>query len=305
MRAPSAPKALAGHTRVFETRPLDFLLQQHEELGDVFAGRLYGTPTIFCGGDTGPTALFRTERANLVVHNTSVTRELFGRAVFNLRSEEHLRARRVLLSGLVGVPLRDCMPAAIQLSKTHVGHWLKGEFELYGAVRSLTMDACAKIVLGLRDDDPDYKALPGLFNTFVRGTEVRSSRRHTSVSFWRARRAASDLHELFDRRITVARQGRKFDVLSHMVAYLERNALDLVDLSDHLLAMLMATRETTASLITWLLVELSRADPVAGAIEQEAQYLLSHPCFLTRRDVAPILHSALLETEKAAFSQHD
>lgn len=282
----------------FTASPLDFLVENHERHGDIFVTRMHGTPTVFCGGATGPLALFRAERGHLEVHNTELVHDLFGRAIFTLRGAEHLQARRTLRLGLTARPLRSYAEGALRLAQGHVARWSGGRFDLYQEARGLTLDACARIVLGLRPGHADYRALPALFDAFVRGTDVPSQRRHVAFAYWRARRAATELRALIDRRTAAARRKPGVDVASHLMTNADQLGLDTASLSDHLLAVLMATRETTASLITWLLVELAREPTGADSLQHEARTLVADPSLLTDHKAVPHLRARLLEAER-------
>ncbi len=300
MRSPRASGLpVVGSARGFATQPLDYLVRQHAEHGDMFAVRLAGVPTVFCGGSSGPTSLFQAEPDHLEIHNTGLVHDLFQRAVFNLRGQEHLQARRMLLAGLVGPPLRRYVPTVVRLAQSHAERWSAAPgFDIYQSARDLTMDVCAQVILGVRPHEPDHQALTGLFDLFVRGTDVPSAQRYISPSYWRGRRAAAELRALFQRRISAGPDPSRGDVLSHLAVYVDQHGMDPASLPDHLLALLIATRETTASLLTWLLVELAQDDLLAEAIGAEARTLFAEPELLVDREAAPTLRAALLEAER-------
>ncbi|OHV51760.1 hypothetical protein CgIS1_18095 [Frankia sp. CgS1] len=290
---------MVDSARGFAAQPLDYLIRQHTEHGDMFAMRMAGVPTVFCGGAGGPAALFQAEPGHLEIYNTGLVHDLFRRAVFNLRGEEHLQARRMLLAGLVGPPLRRYATRALRLAQSHAERWSAAPgFDLYQSARDLTMDVCAQVILGVRPHERDHQALNRLFDVFVRGTDAPSARRYASPAYWRGRRAAAELRALFQRRLGAGPDPSRGDVLSHLAEYVDQHGMDPASLPDHLLALLIATRETTASLLTWLLVELAHDSPLAEAIGAEARTLCAEPDLLVDREAAPSLRAAVLEAER-------
>jgi cytochrome P450 len=290
MRAPP----LGQPPVAFRELPLRFLVHLHEQHGDVVLAELDGTPTVFCGGATGPAELFRAERASLRVLNTDLVNDLFGSAIFNLTGERHLAARRMVLSGLRGAHLPWYARDAVRLALAHVGRWATAPMDLYQAARALTMSACARMILGL-DDEAELNAL---FDIFVTGSLLPSADRHARPEYWQAMRSAAELRSLLRRRAESARAAPGTDLLSRMVAHGgPRGAAD-ADLPDHLLAILVATRETTASLITWMLVELSRAQSAAAAMASEAAAFLADPGSLADHRAGPALRAVLTESER-------
>ena len=298
MRPPHSPRSQAKDlANDFERSPLAVLVQQYEQHGSIFMMELNSGPTVFCGGADGPTEMFHAERASLEVYNTSLIHDLFGRAIFNLQGPEHLQARRMLRSGLSGPPLQYLAARTVELAQDHVENWSHSEFDLYQGARSLTLDACAQIILGLCEEDEDYHALPEVFETFVRGTEVVSDRRHMAAAFWQGCHAARELLTMFERRITHSRRSPDTCVLSWLVSHYDEHGMGIADLPNHLLALLIATRETTASLVTWFLVELS-ASHIEEDVVLEARSILVNPSWLGDPKMTPLLRVLLLETER-------
>ncbi|GLL02127.1 hypothetical protein GCM10017581_038690 [Dactylosporangium matsuzakiense] len=270
------------------------MIHLHDQHGDVVLAELNGAPTVFCGGAAGPAELFRVERSHLQVLNTELVHELFGSAVFNLTGERHLAARRLVLSGLRAAHLRVYARETARLARTHVARWAASPLDLYEAARDLTMSVCVRIVLGL-DNEAEVKEL---FDTFVAGTLIPSTGRHDHPEYPAALRAAAELRALFRNRAEPARTSPGIDLLSRVVAHRSRADPSNAGLPDHLLAILVAMRETTASLITWMLTELARATPVAAAAASEAVAFLADPESLADHGTGPILRAVLTESER-------
>lgn len=293
-----APALIPESAGQFQTDPLGFLVRQHQRHGDVFAVPLNGVPTVVFGGTSGPPHLFRAEREHVVVHNTPVVHDLFGKTIFTLRGEEHRKARRLLRSGLTGTSLDAYTTHAVSLTREHVRRWATAEIDLHRATRTLTADVCARIILGLQDGTAEYQSFPRDLDTFAAVGAVRSSRRHTSPMYWRGRRAAHRLRSTTATLIDANKPTMPATVLSELIKKGESSRVGLDGLPEHLLALLIATRETTASLITWLLAELALHPEDAEAIRCESAAVLHDPTVLTRCEGLPLLRAVLTEAER-------
>jgi cytochrome P450 len=289
----TAPDLVPGSTRAFAADPVAFLTDRHRRHGDVFAVRLHGVPTVVFGGASGPATLFRGERGHLDVHNTTLVHELFGQAVFNLHGDAHRQARRPLWAALTGTALSEQAAGMSALAARHVASWAQGPFDLHQAARALTMDACAGLLLGLPVGGPEHSGLPATFDVFVRAGDVAPGRRHVTTAYWRGRQAATDLRRTITARMSAAAAGPGPDVLSRLVTDGSADRLEPARVPDHLLALMIATRETTASLLTSMLLELAVRTDLTAAISEE------HAAGRSANGPAgAALRGALLETER-------
>ncbi|RSM45685.1 hypothetical protein DMB66_50610 [Actinoplanes sp. ATCC 53533] len=284
----SPPGLVTESSDLFQADPMAFLLSQHAQHGEVFAMELDGTPTVIFGGERGPAVLFRAERNHLAVHNTPLVHELFGRAVFNLVGEHHRRARRPLRQAVTGRPLREMTPAVAALVARHVARWSElGVFDLHEATRALTLDVCARLILGLPPGCDDDQQFPGLFAAFVAAAEADCAVRDSDPVYQRGLAAAGELRAMIGRRVAAVDGTPGRDVVSHLVGAGEVSPSDV---GDHLLAVMIAARETTASLLTWMLIEIAQdpdnAQTAAGEIHTAGHL-----------DSAAV-HAVLWETER-------
>ena len=263
----SPPGLFTESSDLFRADPMAFLLSQHAQHGEVFAVELDGAPTVIFGGERGPAVLFRAERDHLGVHNTPLVHELFGRAVFNLAGEHHRQARRLLRHAVTGRPLREMTPAVTALVARHVAQWSElGVFELRDATRALTLDVCARLILGLPPGSDDDKQFPGLFTAFVAAAEADSANRDSDPVYQRGLAAAGELRAMVGRRVAAVDGMPGREVVSHLVGGGEVSPSDV---GDHLLAVMIAARETTASLLTWMLIEIAQDPDIAQAAADE------------------------------------
>ncbi|MGF6881755.1 cytochrome P450 [Nocardia sp. GP40] len=250
-------------------------------------------PTAFCIGPRAVRELFTQEPASLAIHNTEGVRGLFRRSVFTLRGREHTATRTFLAGGLGREAITAYLPAVAATARHHVTEWATQPcVQLYQVARTFTMDVCVSAILGLRTGDPAALLIPGLFDRFVAGTELPAEAPSANPLYADALHAAVELRELLRSCVVRSRTAESPSVVS-MLAYSGRAPAG--DVVDHLLALLIAARETTASLLTWLLIECALDDQLTTAVGEDARALLADPAGAVHRGAVPTLRAVLAE----------
>lgn len=275
-----------------------FLADQRHRLGEVFAVEFpTHPPTAYCIGPGAVRQMFDHERAGrLAVHNTASVHTLFRRAVFTLRGREHAMARMFLSTGLRHEAVAAYLPGAAGIAHRHVTRWAQmPTVALYQAARDYTMEICLAAILSLPADDPTGPRIAELFDRFVAGAELSPADESGAEVFAAAVEAATQLRELLQSCTMRAVHGAPPSVVATWGASTRAPAGAVVD---HVLALLIAARETTASLITWLLVECALDDQLAAALVTDARDLVADPVQAAHRGGAPALRRVLAECSR-------
>ncbi|MFI6112887.1 cytochrome P450 [Kitasatospora sp. NPDC051164] len=284
----------------FAADPLDVLQEGHRVHGPVFRMPVDGVETVLVGTWGGLGELFAAERDHLEVLNTPLVHDLFGRALFNLTADAHGQARQRLRLALSGRALPGYVPALLEVAEPVAARWARrGTSDLHREVRELTGAMSARVLLGIAEDEADAARFAADFETFVAaGSAPPGTSRFTSPRYWAGRAARRRLRALFARRAAAVRGKPDGSALATLVAAFDGAPTAVGPLEDHLLALLIAARETTASLVTWYLVELAGHDDPARAAAQEVLAVPAEPELLVRRDALPVLRAVLAETQR-------
>ncbi|MGC5263991.1 cytochrome P450 [Streptomyces cyaneofuscatus] len=261
-----------------------------------------GVETVLVGTWAGLGELFAAERGRLDVLNTPLVHDLFGRTLFNLTADHHGEARRRLRPVLSGRALPGYVPSLLEVIAPATGRWaLHGTEDLHGQVRELTGAMSSRVLLGIAPGDADAVTFVAAFEEFVAATGAPPGpARYTDRRYWAGRSARRELHALFARRATQAadvnRAGPGGSALAGLVAAFADAPAEVGPLADHLLALLIAARETTASLLTWCLVELAGNREHAELAAAEARAVSADRDRLVARDGLPVLRAVLAES---------
>lgn len=277
--------------------PLGVMGVGHRLHGPVFRMAVDGVETVMVGTWPGLRELVGAERGRLEVLNTPLVHALFGMALFNLTGEDHVEARRRLRPALSGRALPGYVAPLVDVAVPETGRWVgPGVADLFAAARELTHAMGARILLGIRPGEADAAEFAEQFERFVGATDVAPGRRrYAQARYWAGLRARRRLHELFNRRAAAGGAG---SALPGLVAAFADAPVASGPLADHLLALLVAAQETTASLVTWALIELAAHREHAELAAAEARAAVAEPDLIVRSAALPVVRAVLAETQR-------
>jgi cytochrome P450 len=182
---------------------------------------------------------------------------------------EHHRARKLLMPAFLGHALRGYRGLVAEVAAAEVDTWREDEpFRALERMNSLTLEVILRVVFGVTDEARLERLRPAVNHTVEIHPAILlgwAYPRLQTLGPWRRtvdnqveldrlmyaeireRRAAHDL-------------GERSDVLSRLLAAgdVEEGGLDDTELRDQLVTLLLAGHETTASALSWALVEVGR-----------------------------------------------
>lgn len=259
--------------------------------GVSFPVRAFGSTTVFCSRGALDD-LFDAERDHLRVFNTRTITALFGDAVFNLEGDEHARARRAINGGIGTRAVASTITRLGETAGQLVAGWDAFDaVEIWPAARKMTFRMSHEVLLGAPSVAGD-DAIQAHLDRFVAGTRLPSLGHTCRRSYWQARHSASILRQTAEH----AARSQPDCAVNRIASAL--GCSDRGRLGDHVLALFVAGQETTASLITWFLVELASNPALLAELHDEASMLGGVVTDVLVRDRAPKAHAALLEVER-------
>lgn len=266
---------------------------------EVFTARLFGQPTRCLATPGATREFFRVERASFVIRDKCPAQhhELFGDSVFGLVGAAHRTARRSLAPAMLPTtPLTGYAEKLAPLCADTVDSWARaGVADLHAACRTFTIAACTQVVLGLADPTAAAR-FAAAFEAFSAGTGVAPRLRRLRPAYRRALHGRAELRAMV-REALAADTPRSGSMLHWLVQ--DGDDGTRAALSDHVLAILVAARETSASLLLWSLVELSRpAAATDTALREEALQARSTPALVVSRSRLTRLRAFLWEVER-------
>jgi len=248
-----------GHTftlRIAQNRTI-MVITRPADIRAVFAG----SPSVFHAGE-----------------GNAILAPVMGRSsVLVLDEDAHLTARRRLMPAFNGAALRGYSDMMTALAESFAEDWPEDSpFAVHERMNAVTLEIILRVVFGIADGErltmlrPRIRRLVSIGAIAVLGWANPGLQRHRP---WR--RNAENLAavdeliyaEIADRRRATDLDART-DVLSRLlVADPEQSDTEL---RDHLITLLLAGHETTATALAWSLHELARNPAVRARAQQAA-----------------------------------
>jgi cytochrome P450 len=264
---PRLPRPIAG-VRFLATEHR-MLARYRRRYGDVFAVSVWPfDPLVVVGDPTEVKRIFKGDPAQLHAgEGNQVLGPIVGpHSVLVLDEQEHLRTRKLLLPPFHGARMRVYGDVMRELAEAEVATWPAGvEFPLLGAMQRLTLRIILRTVFGVQGKRMD-ELERALIRVMARGARImlvpllqRDLGPGSPQRQFEAARAEVDellLAEIAQRR----RSPDGTDVLSILLEARDEDGAPPSDaeLRDHLITLLLAGHETTATTLAWTFERLVR-----------------------------------------------
>lgn len=286
---PPAPlRAAPAHTLRFMLRPEPLMESCYRRHGAIFSLRILGLGQVVIVGDRELIeAVFTAGPSQF--HPGTTTRmlgPLMGeRSVLVVDEPDHMRKRRLLLPLFRAERLRGYEGIILDETRRETSGWPRGRaFALRKSMQRITRRVIMRIVFGIRDE-ARFAELDRLLYRMVRaclgpgGAFLPFIQRWGGVAFpprIRYERARAELDEFLlaelRARARVVHDGGRDDILSELVrlAAGPDPPLSDRDVVDHLVMLLLAGHETTATGLAWAFEVLARHPHVGERVAAEA-----------------------------------
>ena len=275
---PRLPAAL--QTVLFLSAPYWSAPRWHRRYGDVFTVHIApaGHGVILTNPDhirevfAGQPAVFHAGEGNAILG------PIMGEhSVLLLDEQAHLAARKRVMAAFHGETLRGWGERIEQITADHVARWpVRQPFAVHQAMNDISLEVILRIVFGVTDEDRLARMRPLLARLVQVGPIVFMGWLYPKLQrvgpwkrYLRLKQATDALlyEEIAERRRATDLDERR-DVLSKLlVAAPEQSD---VELRDHLVTLLLAGHETTASSLAWALHDLSRRPDVLAKVQRAA-----------------------------------
>lgn len=275
---PSLPTAL--QSLMFIVAPYQMMPRWHRQFGDVFSVSLAPAGHAIVLADpehirevfAGSSNVFHAGEGNAIL------RQIMGEhSVLLLDEQAHLAARKRVMAAFHGETMRGWGERIEQITAEQMQAWPVGRpFAVHASMNDISLEVIMRIVFGMTDDARFERLRPLLTRLVKVGPTVFLGWMYPQlqrVGPWRrfmALKAEVDellYAEIAQRRTEPDLAGR-VDVLSKLLVAAPEQSDE--ELRDHLITLLLAGHETTASTLAWTFHELARNPRVLARTQRAA-----------------------------------
>jgi cytochrome P450 family 135 len=274
---PLARGSLLLDTVRFTVDPDGYFAAAHRRYGDVFRMRLPGREWVAVADPKAVREVFShgPDEVDSGAANDALSPALGVRNLLLLDGDEHLHRRRLVLPPFHGERMRTYEQTIRAAAREQIAAWPLGEpVAALPRMQELTFAVILRCVFGVQDDEHIARLSDALRQLIAWLTDMRRvlffflvgpDRLEQVPSFRRQReRVDREIFAEIGRRRRRSDLSDSEDILSLLIQAVDENGEHLSDLElrDELMTLLMAGYETTATLLSWALHDLSR-DPAS------------------------------------------
>ena len=280
---PAAPPLV--QTARWLTRPIGLMESCRRRFGDAFSLKFvgFGSPMVLLSDPEVIRELYSAKEHTLPPGRTVSLLPVMGASsLLLLEGAEHIERRRLLLPPFHGERLRAYEGAIREIAEAEVAGWRVGEeFAIHEPMRAVTLEAILRVVFGVTDEGRRAQLRELVPRLMAETSSVALSARVLAAQ--RLGRpnpleGLATLHDGIDRLLLAEiaerhRDGERAgdDVLSLLIAarFEDGSAMSDRELRDHLVTLLLAGHETTATALAWTFELLGRNPAVAARLRAE------------------------------------
>jgi cytochrome P450 monooxygenase len=292
---------LLGHAWVFFEDVLDVLREGHARLGPLFWMNLFlDRWLLVCEGALGFEALRSKAAANGHIRKEKAGELILGESMLSQDGDAHRHVRsamsglfspRGLSAGALGGHLADVIDA-------HVSRWCaRGSAVAKSDTMEMTLEAVFRIAGVPAADLPSWREQ---FTRFLAGAYAPPVLL-PGTPLHRTARARKWLDERIRALVRKAREAPDPEsLIGFLVLAKDDQDAPLTDqeLVDNIRLLLIAGHETTASVLSWMLVELARRPDLWEALRREATSAPAAPRTLREAQSFPVAESVFREAAR-------
>jgi cytochrome P450 len=267
-------------TLLFLTQRTWIVPRWHRRYGDVFsvhlapAGRgvVLANPEHIREVFAGPSSTFHAGEGNAILG------PIMGEhSVLLLDEDEHLAARKRVMAAFHGEAIRSYAPVVEALTAARVESFVDGAaVDMHPEMNEISLEVIMRIVFGVTDEARLARMRPLLRRLVQIGPLVFIGWLYPALDAigpWRRFRELKDetdrvLYAEIAERRTVADLAERTDVLSKLIHAAPEQSDQ--ELRDHLITLLLAGHETTASTLAWTLHDLARRPELLRRVQRAA-----------------------------------
>ena len=288
---------IVGETMEWLRDPEEWARKRLERYGNIFRTNVFGKKVFVMVGPEANRFILLSGEENFEWAGGygAFTGRLFPGSLSMEDGESHDRHRKALTPIFHGSTLESHCQMIVQKVESHVYRWAqKDEIIVFDAMRSLTFEIITQVLLG-DIDTAESARLTSLFETLSRGVLTPLRMNLPGTTYSKALRARRDLEKWLRERVQRARSGPENN-LPGIVSNSKDNLFTNEEIISHILGLIFDGQDTTASLVTWLLLELERHSKALEQIRGEARDLIEGRDFsLEQVNRLSYLHAAIQE----------
>ena len=251
---------LTGNLADLLPNPGPFILAMRRRYGDCFTvGVLWNRRQVILTGPQANRLVLLDEDGNFSSRwGWDVVHDYFARMVLVRDFEDHRQHRRIMTGLFKSEALKGYLAHMEPIIETSLEDW-HGEIDVYALQKRLALDIALRVFCGF-EPDAINQSLNAELSRVLDNVLARRSVLPWTRS-WRARRARDRVRRVLRAELAERRVGDGTDLFSRLATETDDQGRRLADADvvDHMIGMLFAAHDTTASSLTMICLKLAES----------------------------------------------
>ncbi|PKA64123.1 Abscisic acid 8'-hydroxylase 1 [Apostasia shenzhenica] len=265
--------------QLYSNNPSCFFEERQSKYGAIFKTRILGCPCIMVSSPEAARFVLIT-KAHLFkpTFPKSKERMLGPQAIFFQQGEYHAKLRRLVLRAFMPDAIRAKIPAIEEIALRHLSSWEGRFINAYLEMKTYAMNVALLSIFG-KEEQSYVEELKQCYYTLEKGYNSMPFN-FPGTLFHKAMKARRQLGLIVARIMSRRRERGAHHHHHHsddndlLASFMGEEALTDEQIADNIIGVIFAARDTTASVLTWILKYLAENPSILQAVTEEQEELI-------------------------------
>ncbi|CAK8561854.1 unnamed protein product [Lathyrus sativus] len=258
--------------QMYSQDPSIFFINKIKRFGDMFKSHILGCPCVMISSPEA--AKFVLNKAELFKPTFPASKErmLGKQAIFFHQGNYHTNLRRLVLRTFMPEAIKSIVPNIESIAQSCLKSWEGNLITTYLEMKTFTFNVALLSIFG-KDEILYREDLKRCYYTLEKGYNSMPINLPGTL-FHKAMKARKELAQILEQIIST-RRCKKQDYNDLLGSFMDEKAgLSDEQISDNIIGVIFAARDTTASVLTWIVKYLGENPSVLESVTEEQMSIL-------------------------------
>ncbi|KAL6549770.1 hypothetical protein OROMI_020258 [Orobanche minor] len=265
--------------QLYTQNPNTFFASKVKKYGSIFKTHILGCRCVMISSpDAAKVVLVSKAHLFKPTFPASKERMLGRQAIFFQQGDYHTRLRKLVLRAFMPDAIKSIVPEVESLAVGSLESWEGKSITTFQEMKTYAFNVALLSILG-KDDEVLYREdLKKCYYIVEKGYNSMAINVPGTL-FHKAMKARKELSQILAKILSLRRQNdhhhhhhRHMDLLASFME--DDEGLDDEQIADNIIGVIFAARDTTATVLTWILKYLAENPSVLGAVTEEQEAIM-------------------------------
>ncbi|KAJ6846461.1 abscisic acid 8'-hydroxylase 1-like [Iris pallida] len=260
--------------QLYSDNPINFFADRQNKYGPIFKTHILGCPCIMVSSPEAAKFVLVTKAALFKpTFPASKERMLGPQAIFFQQGDYHARLRRLLLRAFMPEATRGKVAGVEHLAVSALSSWDGHTIDTYQQMKIYAFNVALLSIFG-KDEMLHVEELKKCYYTLEKGYNSMPINLPGTL-FHKSMRARRQLGQIVADILSSRRRQRNAVASDLLASFMDpKEALTDAQIADNIIGVIFAARDTTASVLTWIVKYLKENPSVLRAVTEEQMEII-------------------------------